>query len=72
MTQTPDLLTEIRRFLAAHKLAPSRFGRDAAGDPRFVSDLEKGRSPTERKAKAVRAFMATYPQGAEVTEDARA
>jgi hypothetical protein len=55
-----DLLARIRRFLSRTGLTPSRFGRLAANDPRLVRDLENGRSPTGRKDKALRRFMADY------------
>lgn len=51
------LLERIRAFLNQTGLAPSRFGRLAANDPRFVRDLERGRSPTGRKAAQIMAFM---------------
>ncbi|PWC81278.1 hypothetical protein [Azospirillum sp. TSH64] len=57
---TTDLLAEIRSFLTETGLAPSRFGRLAANDPHLVSDLESGRSPTFRKAEAIRRFMSGY------------
>jgi hypothetical protein len=33
------LLREIEKFLRNSDIAPTRFGRDALGDPRFVFDL---------------------------------
>jgi len=34
---------DIGRFLMKHGMAPSRFGRDAIGDPGFVAALRRGR-----------------------------
>lgn len=39
------LLTEIESTIRRRKIAPSRFGRDCAGDPRLVFDLKRGRQP---------------------------
>lgn len=41
---TSDLLRSINRYLEASGVKPSRFGREAVGDPRFVFDLRNGRS----------------------------
>lgn len=41
---TSDLLRSINRYLDASGVKPSRFGRDAVGDPRLVFDLRNGRS----------------------------
>ena len=38
------LLTIVERHLRQVEVAPSRFGRDVAGDPRFVFDLRRGRA----------------------------
>jgi len=39
-------------------IAASRFGRDAAHDPRFVFDLRQGREPRPRTQARVLAFIA--------------
>ncbi|MFZ4380725.1 MAG: hypothetical protein ACOYO0_02015 [Sandarakinorhabdus sp.] len=39
------LLPVVERHLRAHAIPPSRFGRMATGDPRFVFDLRRGREP---------------------------
>lgn len=39
------LLREVEKFLRQSDVAPTRFGRDALGDPRFVFDLRNGRDP---------------------------
>ena len=51
------LLREIEKFLSRSHTAPTRFGREALGDPRFVFDLRKGREPRPRTVKRVRAFL---------------
>jgi hypothetical protein len=37
------LLRRIERYLRASGVAPTRFGRDAAADPRLVFDMRFGR-----------------------------
>jgi hypothetical protein len=52
-----SLLTMVERHLRRAAVAPSRFGREAAGDPRFVFDLRRGREPRPATEARVRAFM---------------
>ncbi len=52
------LLTSVERYLRRTSVAPSRFGRDVAGDPRFVFDLRRGREPRPATAARVLAFIA--------------
>lgn len=53
-----NLLQAIERHLRAVHVASSRFGRLAAGDPRFVFDLRRGREPRPATVARVRAFIA--------------
>lgn len=41
------LLSKIERFIKQRRMPPSRFGREAVGDPCFVFDLRNGREPRE-------------------------
>jgi len=52
-----SLLTIVERHLRRVEVTPSRFGRDVAGDPRFVFDLRRGREPRPATEAKVRAFM---------------
>ena len=52
------LLNEIERHLRATRQAPTRFGREAACDPRLVSDLRRGREPRGDLAARVLAYIA--------------
>ena len=52
-------LTEIEGFLTKSALDPSSLGKQALGDPSFVSDLRKGRSPSTRTIEKVRAWIRT-------------
>jgi hypothetical protein len=53
------LLREVEKFLRHQEVAPTRFGRDAVGDPRFVFDLRKGREPRPRTIQRVLAYLET-------------
>lgn len=55
------LLTTIEKYLRKTGVAPTRFGRDAVGDPQFVADLRNGREPRERTARRVADYLATKP-----------
>lgn len=52
------LLTKIEKYLRTSRITPTRFGRDAARDPRFVFDLRRGREPRPRTEARVLAFIA--------------
>lgn len=53
------LLTTVERYLRHRDVTPSRFGRDVAGDPRFVFDLRNGREPRPVTQARVLAFIAS-------------
>ena len=50
-------LTDIERFLAEAAIDPTALGKQALGDPSFVFDLKKGRSPSTRTMDRVRVWM---------------
>ena len=52
-----NLLREIKKFLRRNDTAPTRFGRDVVGDPRFVFDLRNGRHPRPSTEARVRAYL---------------
>ena len=51
------LLREVEKFLRQSDVAPTRFGREAVGDPRFVFDLRRGRDPRPATVARVLAFL---------------
>lgn len=51
------LLTEIERYLRRSGMSPTRFGREAASDPRLVFDLRRGRDVGARLATRLRSWM---------------
>ncbi len=53
-----NLLVTIERHLRRRAVPPSRFGREATGDPRFVFDLRRGREPRPHMAARVLGFIA--------------
>lgn len=53
------LLRDVEKFLRQSEVAPTRFGRDAVGDPRFVFDLRNGRDPRPETVAKVRAYLET-------------
>lgn len=55
-----DLLRDIEAFRATHKLAESRFGREAVNDTTLIPQLRNGREPRRKTVERVRTFMATY------------
>ncbi len=51
------LLDRIEMHLKETHMAPSRFGRRAVGDPRFVLDLRAGRRPRLRTLRKVEGYL---------------
>ena len=51
------LLSEVEKFLRQSDVAPTRFGREAVGDPRFVFDLRNGRDPRPTTVARVLAYL---------------
>ena len=51
------LLREVEKFLRRFDVPPTRFGREALGDPRFVFDLRKGRDPRPDTIQRVFAYL---------------
>lgn len=57
-----QLLREIERHLNRSDMKPTRFGRDAVRDPRFVFDLRRGREPRPATVERVRSFLKGFGQ----------
>ena len=51
------LLGRVERYLRRSGTPPTRFGRDAVRDPRFVFDLRRGREPREPMLRRVSDFL---------------
>jgi phosphopantothenoylcysteine decarboxylase / phosphopantothenate---cysteine ligase len=70
MSYLDDFRAEIEAFLTRTGISPTRLGKEAVGDPRFVFDLrEKGRAPSARLMDAVAAFMARQEHPAGIPAD---
>lgn len=52
-----ELLDQIETYLVQHRMPPSKFGRLAVGDPRFVEDLRGGRLPRAKTCERVRTYL---------------
>ncbi|HEY0445040.1 MAG TPA: hypothetical protein VGD19_01160 [Allosphingosinicella sp.] len=52
-----QLLRRIERHLRRSGTPPTRFGRDAVHDPRFVYDLRCGREPRPPTEQRVHAYL---------------
>ena len=52
-----ELLLRIERYLRAYRIPPSRFGRDAMGDPQFLFDLRDGRVLRQRTIRKLSAYL---------------
>lgn len=52
------LLSVIEKYLRRTDVPPTRFGREAVGDPRFVGDLRRGREPRAATVARVLAYLA--------------
>jgi hypothetical protein len=57
-TLSEQFLSRVEAFLAASGFKPSELGRQCVGDPTFVVNLRRGRSPTLATADKVLAFIA--------------
>lgn len=58
------LLHRVDRFLKRSGMSPTPFGRLAVRDPRFVSDLRRGRTVHPRLEARVDAFIAAQDREA--------
>ena len=47
------LLQKIEQYMRIKRMTPTRFGREAVGDPMFVSSLREGREPRARMVARV-------------------
>lgn len=52
-----ELLERIEAHLRHTHMTPTRFGRRAVGDPRFVLDLRMGRRPRRRTLGKVESYL---------------
>lgn len=60
MNLQQQFAAEVAAFIKAKKLTRTKFGKDAAGDPSFVFELDEGRAPNLRTIERVREWMAAH------------
>ena len=51
------LMRRIQQFLKHAGMSPTRFGREAVGDPRLISDLRNGRELRETTVARIQAWL---------------
>ena len=56
-TYSEQFAVRVEAFLVKTGMRASDFGREAIGDPNFVTHLRRGRSPTLATADKVTAFI---------------
>ena len=71
MSYATQFRTALEGFLARSRFKPTEFGRQAIGDPSFVLNVRRGRSPTLLTADRVMAFIEEI-EAAESKRKARA
>lgn len=54
------MLQLIEAHLRQRRMTPSRFGREAVGDPNLVPQLRDGRELREKTAHRVREYLAKH------------
>ena len=52
-----QLQRRVERFLKRNGIPPTRFGRQAARDPRLVFDLRQGRQPRPGTVRRLNAYL---------------
>lgn len=52
-----QLLRRVECYLRRNRVSPTRFGREALRDPRFVLDLREGRRPRAATVRRVLAYL---------------
>jgi len=58
------LMRRIELFLKRADMAPTRFGREAVGDPRLISDLKNGRELRDTTAARIVAWLDAWERKA--------
>ncbi len=51
------MLELIEAYMRSRRIAPTRFGREAVGDPNLVTQLREGRVLRERTVRRVQAYL---------------
>ncbi len=67
-TVAQSFLAEVERFLEQAGVDPTTLGKQALGDPSFVFDLRRGRSPSTRTIDKVRNWIGQQRPAASATQ----
>lgn len=51
------LIRRIEQFLDRADMKPTRFGREAVGDPRLISDMKNGRELRDETVARIQAWL---------------
>lgn len=70
MTLQEQFAADVAAFIKAKKMKPTIFGREAIGDPNFVFELNRDRSPSLKTVEKVREYMARHADDMPASEDA--
>lgn len=62
MTEIEKFREEVERFISAHEMTPTRFGKDFAGDPLFVFQLREGREPRTETRQRILVAISAQPE----------
>jgi hypothetical protein len=65
------LLRRVEDHLKRFRMPPSRFGREAMGDPKFVFQLREGRTPRPQTALRVDRYLDAHGAPADGAECSR-
>ena len=57
------LMRRIENFLKRGEMKPTRFGREAVGDPRLISDMKNGRELRDATIARIQAWLDEQEQG---------
>lgn len=63
MAKHEEFRDQVEAFLGRHNIGAATLGSQALKDPKFVSDLRRGRSPSLRTMDRVTAWMTDYETG---------
>ena len=62
----------VEAYMRRHEMSPTSFGQRSLGDPCFLADLTRGRSPSLGTADKVLVFMGFAPLGQAFVDDVKA
>jgi len=70
-TYSEQFIGQVEAFLKASRMKATDFGREAIGDPSFITHLRRGRSPSLATADKVLSFITQLETDAAARPSAR-